>query len=58
MIVTMDKYENLPQYGTCSSIAWNGFDDLWNNPDEETVRLQENYQSKTQLKHPRTTVLV
>ncbi|CAC5407836.1 unnamed protein product [Mytilus coruscus] len=44
MIVIIDEYENLPKYGTRSSHALDGFEELWNNPDEETVRLQEKFQ--------------
>ncbi|CAG2227216.1 unnamed protein product [Mytilus edulis] len=43
MIVTIDEYENLPKYGTRSSHALDGFEELWNNPDDETVRLQQKF---------------
>ncbi|CAG2226317.1 unnamed protein product [Mytilus edulis] len=43
MIVTIDEYENLPKYGKRSSHALDGFEELWNNPDDETVRLQQNF---------------
>ncbi|VDH91882.1 Hypothetical predicted protein [Mytilus galloprovincialis] len=43
MIVTIDEYENLPKYGTRSSHALDGFEELWNNPDDETVRLQQQF---------------
>ena len=41
MIVTLDEYENLPKYGTRSSYALDGFDDLWSSIDSQTRALQE-----------------
>jgi vacuolar-type H+-ATPase subunit I/STV1 len=41
MIVTLDEYENLPKYGTRSSYALDGFDDLCSSTDSQTRALQE-----------------
>lgn len=35
MIVTLDEYENLPKYGTRSSYALDGFDDLWSSREPD-----------------------
>ena len=35
MIVTIDEYENLRKYGTISSYALDGFDDLWSSTDSQ-----------------------
>ena len=43
MIVTLDEYENLPKYGTRSSYALDGFDDLWSSTDSQTISLQEKF---------------
>lgn len=43
MIVTLDEYENLPKYGTRSSYALDGFDDLWSNTDSQTSAIQEKF---------------
>ena len=43
MIVTLDEYENLPKYATHSSYDLDGFEDLWNNPDQQTLNLRKHF---------------
>jgi hypothetical protein len=49
MIVTLDEYENLPKYGTRSSYALDGFDDLWSSTDSQTRALQEKFNDNNNM---------
>jgi hypothetical protein len=55
MIVTLDEYENLPKYGTISSYALDGFDDLWSSTDSQTGALQEKFHDNNNMTDDKST---